>query len=167
MKVRTLANLIRFDDANPREMALFSQDTFEYAESSKGLDDPNYKTARSESQAAARAALSKVLDGEHLDALISPTTGPAWAFDVVGGDRSYGGSASGLPAVAGYPHLTVPMGLSIGGLPVGLSFIGRPWSEAQLLAFGYAFQKQNARYIPPPLRRVQKLRPSLQLRLPR
>ena len=149
VQVRTLADLIRFDSATSRETALFGQETFEYAQSTEGLDDSNYKVARAESQSAARAALDKVMDGQHLDALVSPTTGPAWSFDAVGGDRSYGGSASGLPAVAGYPHLTVPMGLAKGGLPVGLSFIGRPWSEAQLLAFGYAFQEQGARFIPP------------------
>jgi len=78
--------------------------------------------------------------GEHkLVALVAPTTGPAWSIDLVNGDRPVG-SASLLPAIAGYPHLTVPMG-EVSGLPVGLSFIGTAWSEQALLALGYSFEQ--------------------------
>ncbi len=148
VKARTMAELIAFNKATPRELVLFGQETFELAEGTKGLDDPAYKTARAESQGAARAALDKPLTDERLDALVSPTLGPAWPIDVIGGDRGYGGSAASLPAVSGYPHLTVPMGLSR-GLPVGLSFIGPPWSDGRLLGFGYAFQEQGVRFTPP------------------
>jgi amidase len=72
-------------------------------------------------------------------ALLAPTTGPAWTIDLVNGDRSVG-SASLLAAIAGYPHLTVPMG-EAAGLPVGLSFFGAAWSEQKLLSLGYAFEK--------------------------
>ena len=87
--------------------------------------------------------------GEHnVDALVAPTLGPAWTTDIVVGDHFVGGGASQLPAIAGYPHLTVPMGL-VGGLPVGLSFIGEAWSEAKLLGFAYAYeQRANARVAP-------------------
>jgi len=71
--------------------------------------------------------------------LIAPTTGPAWSIDVVNGDN-YLGSASQLAAVAGYPHLTVPMGF-VDGLPVGMSFIGGKWQDQQVLSFGYAFEQ--------------------------
>ncbi|HQR90076.1 MAG TPA: amidase family protein, partial [Caulobacter sp.] len=68
-----------------------------------------------------------------------PTTGPAWTIDPLNGDN-YGGSSTTLPAVAGYPHLTVPMG-DVTGLPVGLSFIGPAWSEKLLLNLGYAYEQ--------------------------
>jgi amidase len=91
--------------------------------------------------------LDRLLGEHRLDALIAPTTGPAWPTDVVNGDH-YLGSATTLPAVAGYPHLTVPMG-RVYGLPVGISFIGAAWSEARLLALGHAFeQRTRARTAP-------------------
>ncbi len=85
---------------------------------------------------------------EHkVDLLVAPTTGVAWRIDSFNGSRSPG-SFSAMPAVAGYPHLTVPMG-DLKGLPVGISFIGAPWSEDLLLAAGYAFeQRSKARVIP-------------------
>ena len=72
-------------------------------------------------------------------ALIAPTTGPAWTTDVINGDH-YAGAASTLPAVAGYPHLTVPMGF-VDGLPVGMSFIAGKWEDAKVLSLGYAFEQ--------------------------
>jgi amidase len=75
--------------------------------------------------------------------------GPAWTTDLINGDH-WLGSATTLPAVAGYPHLSVPMG-QVHGLPVGLSFIGPAWSEASLLALGYAFEQQAQHRTPPPL----------------
>ena len=74
-----------------------------------------------------------------LDALIGPSGGPAWLIDPINGD-SYSGGNTSLAAVAGYPHLTVPMGF-VQHLPVGLSFIGLPYSEAKLLGLGYAFEQ--------------------------
>jgi amidase len=76
-----------------------------------------------------------------LDAVVAPTTAPAWRTDVVDGDHDEGEAAT-VPAVAGYPHLTVPMG-QVRGLPVGLSFMGRAWSEADLLALGYAYEQRT------------------------
>jgi amidase len=74
-----------------------------------------------------------------LDALVAPTGRPAWVIDLVNGDHDTG-SAATLPAVAGMPHLSVPMG-EVDGLPVGLSFIGPAWSEQRLLGFGAAFEQ--------------------------
>jgi amidase len=147
VKTRTLADLIAFDKATPRETVLFGQEEFELAEKTKGLDDPDYKAARQQSRDAARAILDNALTDNKVEALVAPTTLPAWLIDMVGADRDYG-SQSTLPAVSGYPHLTVPMG-QVAGMPVGLSFIGPAWSEARLLGFGYAFQEQGARFIPP------------------
>jgi len=147
VKTRTLADVIAFNKANPRELALFGQETFEAADKTKGLDDEGYKTARERSMKAARAAIDDALAADKLDAIVLPTTGPAWRVDIVGGDHDSGGSTT-LPAVSGYPHLTVPMGL-VRGLPMGLSFWGPRWSEARLLGFGFAYQEKGGRFTPP------------------
>jgi amidase len=141
VKARTLADLIAFNTAHPRELALFGQESFEKAEATKGLDDPVYRQARAISlQKAGRDGIDAMLLADHLDALVAPTMPPAWMIDAVNGDQSSGSGAGDLAAVAGYPHLTVPMGLA-GGLPVGLSFIGPAWSEARLLGYGYAYEQ--------------------------
>ena len=140
--VRTLAELIKFDQAHMRqEMPLFGQETFEKAEKTKGLSDPAYKKARRISfMAAGPNGIDRLLKQYHVIALVGPTMPPAWKIDAVNGDQSAGGGAGSLAAVAGYPHLTVPMGL-VKGLPVGLSFIGPKWSEALLLNLGYAYEQ--------------------------
>jgi amidase len=149
VQARSLAELIAFNTA-PRETVLFGQDTFEQAQATDGPDDPAYKTALEISRSTARSALDTGLNAQHLDALVSPTTGPAWRIDTVDGDH-FPGSFSTLPAVAGYPHLTVPMG-QVSGMPVGLSFVGPAWSEARLLALGYAFQETGPGFTPPTFR---------------
>jgi amidase len=146
--VRSLADVIAFNAATPAETALFGQSLFESAEATQGTDDPAYRTALA--RTPARAA--RILDGwmrEHrVDALAAPTTGPAWVSDPVLGDHYVGGGASTLPAIAGYPHVSVPMGF-VAGLPVGLSLIGARWSETTLLSLAYAFEQQaNARRPP-------------------
>jgi amidase len=78
-------------------------------------------------------------------ALVGPTMPPAWKIDAVNGDQISGSGAGSLAAVAGYPHLTVPMGL-VKGLPVGLSFIGPKWSEARLLSLGYAYEQARGAF---------------------
>jgi amidase len=149
VKTRTLAEIIAFNRANAsREMPLFGQETFLVAEATKGLDDPDYLKALATSRDGARATLTQLLTDKKVAMLVAPTTGPAWFSDPVGATRGDGPSASGLPAVAGYPHLTVPMG-QVRGLPVGLSFIGPAWSEALLLNAGDAFEAARGR-LPPP-----------------
>lgn len=148
VQTRTLADLIAFNAAHrAEEMPHFGQELFERAEATAGHDEAAYAKLRSGVKVAAAAALDRFLRAQKLDALIAPTTGPAWPTDLGKGD-TIGGSATTLPAVAGYPHLTVPMGL-FDGLPVGLSFIGTAWSDASLLAFGYAYeQRSQARKAP-------------------
>jgi amidase len=148
--VRTLADLIAFDKAHERqEMGLFGQELFEQAEKTKGLEDPAYKKARMISfQAAGPNGIDKMLRDHHVIALIGPTAGPAWVIDAANGDLFTGGGAGSLPAVAGYPHLTVPMGL-VKGLPVGLSFIGPRWSEYLLLNLGYAYEQARGPFPTP------------------
>ena len=147
VKTRTLADIIAFNRDNGRELSLFGQDTFEAAEQTKGLSDPDYLAARAASQKLAADTIDTALTTNTLDALIMPTTGPAWRVDVVRKDHGMGGSSS-LPAIAGYPNLTVPMG-TIDGLPVGLSFIGTAWSEPQLLALGAAYEQATKKRRPP------------------
>jgi amidase len=121
----------------------------ERAESSPGLSDPHYQQARTENlKAAGRDGIDRLLKDYALDGLIVPTAAPAWNIDLVNGDPSFVALSSTLPAVAGYPHLTVPMG-QIQGLPVGLSFVGRAWSEGSILAMGYAFELRSAARRPP------------------
>jgi amidase len=139
---RSLADLIQFDkDHAQQEMSLFGQEIFEQAEKTKGLNDPAYKKARRVSfTAAGPNGIDRLLKQYNVVALVGPTAGPAWKIDAVNGDQFSGGGAGNLAAVAGYPHLTVPMGL-VKGLPVGLSFMGPKWSEARLLSLGYAYEQ--------------------------
>jgi amidase len=147
---RTLADLIEFNkDHAQQEMTLFGQEQFEQAEKTKGLDDPAYKKARKDSfEAAGPSGIDRLLKQYDVVALVGPTAGPAWKIDAVNGDQFSGGGAGSLAAVAGYPHLTVPMGL-VRGLPVGLSFMGPKWSEALLLNLGYAYEQARGRFPTP------------------
>jgi amidase len=150
VKTRTLADLIAFNQAHAdRELALFGQETFVKADGTKGLDDPAYKEARATSlRIAGRDGIDAMLTANHLDALVSPTMPPAWKIDAANGDQINGAGAGGLAAIAGYPHLTVPMG-NVMGLPVGLSIIGPAWSEARLLGYGYAYEQAAAAKVAP------------------
>jgi amidase len=88
------------------------------------------------------------LKDNKLDALIGPTVSPSWPIDAVNGDQYPGGGGGYLAAIAGYPHLTVPMG-QVKGLPVGLSFVGPKWSDAMILSLGYAYEQARGP-LPPP-----------------
>ena len=147
---RNLTGLIAFDRAHLKpEMSLFGQELFEQAEKMKGLSDPAYKKARSLSfQAAGPGGIDRLLKTYRVVTLVGPTMPPAWKIDVANGDQIAGGGAGGLAAVAGYPHLTVPMGL-VKGLPVGLSFIGPKWSESLLLSLGYAYEQARGPFPAP------------------
>ena len=148
--VRTLADLIAFDKAHAQqEMSLFGQDFFESSQKTKGLDDPAYRKARRVSfTAAGPNGIDRLLKQYRVVALVGPTMPPAWKIDAVNGDQISGGGAGSLAAVAGYPHLTVPMGL-VKGLPVGLSFIGPKWSEQLLLDLGYAYEQARGPFPKP------------------
>jgi amidase len=139
VKSRTLDDLIAFDKAEPRELALFGQEIFEAAAAKPPVTDPAYKEKRALARKLARESLDKMLADNRLDAVVSPSGGPPSRVDPVNGGPFFG-SPSRLPAVSGYPHLTVPAGYAT-GLPVGISFLGPEWSEARLLALGYAFEQ--------------------------
>ena len=149
VRTRTLADVIAFNREHAgSEMALFGQDTFEQAERTS-LDDA-YRTARATSlRLAGPEGIDRLLRVNNVVALVGPTRPAAWLIDAVHGDQSPGGgSAGGLAAVAGYPHLTVPMG-RVRGLPVGLSFIGAKWDDARILAFGYAYEQASRKRFAP------------------
>jgi amidase len=140
---RTLADLIAFNRAHAdTELALFGQDLFEQAEATHGLDEA-YRRARATSQRlAGPEGIDRLLRDNDVVALVGPTMPPAWPIDAVNGDQISGGGAGSLAAVAGYPHLTVPMG-QVRGLPVGLSFIGAKWDDARILALGFAYEQAS------------------------
>jgi len=137
--VRTLADVIAFNRAHAdAELRWFGQDTFEAAE--KLTDAAAYAKARANSlRLAGKDGIDHLLAQHHVALLIAPTAGPAWPIDLVSGDHGLQLGAGNLPAIAGYPHLTVPMG-AIEGLPVGLSFIGTAWDDAHVLAVGAAYE---------------------------
>jgi amidase len=139
VKTRTLDDLIAFDRAEPREMALFAQDIFEDAVRKPPITDAAYRAKRDQARKLARGALDKMLADNKLDAIVALGGGPSGIVDPVNGTRIFG-PASNLPAVSGYPHLVVPAGY-VAGLPVAISFIGPAWSEARLLALGFAFEQ--------------------------
>ena len=136
-----LAALIDFNNANAAEvMPHFGQEWFERAQATSGLTDPTYLNAVDQvASVAGTDGLLATLDDNDLDAIIGPTTGPAWITNYQTGDQG-GPSSAFLPAAAGYPHLTVPMGAA-DGRPVGISFIGRPWEDASILSLGHAYEQ--------------------------
>ena len=140
---RTLADLIAFNTAHAaRELGLFGQELFVHAEATHGLADPGYQAALALGHRLSREqGIDKMLADNHVAALVAPSGGPAWTVDLLTFDHDVGG-ASSLPAVAGYPHLTVPAA-QIDGMPVGLSFIGPAWSELTLLRLGYAYEQRR------------------------
>jgi amidase len=141
VRTRSLAQVIAFNAATPVEMALFGQDLFEQAQATRGTADLAYAAALARARPLAERVLQTLLDTHRVQALVAPTTGPAWVMDHVNGDHWTGASASQWPAMAGWPHTTVPMG-RVQGLPVGLSIIGPAWADARVLAFAHAFEQQ-------------------------
>jgi amidase len=146
---KTLTDIIAFNKANAAtELQYFGQDIFEDAEKEKGLDDPAYIAARATSLGIAKQALDRIFVQNKVDIIIAQTNGRAWLSTLGKGDTFGGPSISDLPAIAGYPHLTVPMGLD-GGLPVGLSFIGPKWHDHAVLKAGYAYETLSKARVAP------------------
>lgn len=141
VKSRTLDGLIAFNKAEPRETPLFGQEIFEAAAAKPAITDPGHVERRATARRLAREALDRMLAENKLDAIVSPSGGPPSIVDPVNGGPFFG-SPTRLPAVSGYPHLTVPAGYAT-GLPIGLSFLGAEWSDARLLAFGYAYEQAS------------------------
>jgi amidase len=147
--VKSLADVIAFNEAHrAEEMPFFGQELFVRAEAKGPLSDQAYRDALEKNRRLARAeGIDAVMDQHRLDALVAPTGGPAWTTDLVNGDHFSGGSSTPA-AVAGYPNIDLPAG-EVYGLPVGISFMGRAWSEPLLLRLAYAFE-QATRFRKPP-----------------
>ncbi len=154
-RVRNLDDVIRFNQENAaREMPYFGQELFLRAQALGPLTDFAYRKAHKQNLRLLReTGIDELMRRHNLDAIVGPTGGPAWTTDLVNGDH-FGGGCSSPPAVAGYPHITVPAG-DVHGLPVGLSFFGRAWSEAKLLGLAFAFE-QGTKH-----RRAPAFRPTL------
>lgn len=150
---QSLADLIAFNTReSARELPLFDQDLFDKSQARGPLTDAAYRKARARSlRLAGREGIDAALKSKRLDALIAPTIGPAWVNDYVNGDHYLGGTISQAPAVAGYPHVSVPMG-QVRGLPVGLSFVGPAWSDARLIGYADAFERATRARRPPDFR---------------
>ena len=154
--VKTLAEIIEFNERNKaKEMPYFAQELFLKAQAKGPLSEKVYLDALALNHKLARTeGIDAVMDQFQLDAIIAPTTGPAQLTDLLYGDRDTGGCTTPA-AIAGYPHITVPMGM-VDGLPVGISFFGRTWSEPKLLALAYAFEQMTkARKAPKFLKTVK------------
>ena len=139
--VKTLKDVIDFNEKNQeKEMPYFGQDNFLKAEEKGSLTTQEYVDALAKNHQLARVkGIDATMEKSNLDALVAPTGGPAWLTDHIAGDH-FGGGSSGAAAVAGYPNITVPAGF-VFGLPVGISFFGRAWSEPVLIRLAYAFEQ--------------------------
>ena len=149
--VRTLEDIIAFNTAHAdQELAYFGQELFELARTKGPLTSPAYLEALARGRRrAGPEGIDAAMKRHRLDALIAPTGGPAWPIDLVNGDgAAFPPTPSTVAAVAGYPHITVPMG-SDRGLPLGLSFFGGAWSEATLIRIAYAYEQATLHRRPP------------------
>jgi amidase len=147
--VKSLQEIIAFNEKyREQEMPFFGQDIFIKAEAKGPLTDSAYRKALEQNQRLTRKeGIDTVMQQHQLDAMIAPTGGPAWTTDLVNGDHFTGGFSSAA-AVAGYPHITVPAGY-VYGLPVGISFFGRAYSEPMLIKLAYAFEQATKHRRPP------------------
>jgi amidase len=147
--VRTLQEIVEFNERNKeKELPHFGQETFLKAQEKGSLTDKAYLDALEKCRRLARdEGIDAVMDQHQLDAIVAPSGGPAGLTDHVYGDRNAGGSSSPA-AVAGYPNVTVPAGHVV-GLPVGISFFSRAYSEPTLLKLAYAFEQATRLRKPP------------------
>ena len=151
--VKTLKDVIEFNDRNrTKEMPFFGQDLLVKSETKGPLTEKEYLDAVAKNHQLARTeGIDATMDKFHLDAIVGPTGGPAWITDLITGDH-FGGGSSNSAAVAGYPNINVIAG-SVFGLPVGISFFGRAWSEPTLIKLAYSFEqatkaRQRPRFLP-------------------
>ena len=143
VEAKTLADLIKINEKlKDKEMPYFGQELFIQAQAKGPLTDKKYIAALAKNhQLSRKEGIDAAMDKHNLDALIAPTGGPAWTTDLVNADHFTGGSSTPA-AVAGYPAITVPAG-QVFGLPVGLTFFGRAWSEGKLIKLAYAYEQET------------------------
>jgi amidase len=158
--MHSLKEIIDFNDLNQdKELFYFGQDIFVQSEKRGPLTDKAYLDALAKNHLLARQeGIDAVMNKHKLDALVAPTAGPAWPIDLVDGDHDTGGSSTPA-AVAGYPNINVPAGF-VFGLPVGISFFGRAWSEPTLIKIAYAFEQTTQSRKPPQFLPTVNLNPA-------
>ena len=153
--VRSLKDVIAFNNRRKdEELRYFGQEIMEMAEAKGPPTSAAYQKALATNRRQARTlGIDAVMAKHQLDALVAPTFGPPWLVDFVSGDAmpAGGSSPSSVAAVAGYPHITVPMGY-YRALPLGISFFGRAWSEPTLIKFAYAYEQATKHRRPPTFR---------------
>jgi amidase len=149
VRARTLKDLIDFNERNrDREMPYFGQEIFLMAEKKGPLSEKKHRDALAKNlRSSRRLGLDAVMTKHRLDAVVAPTGTPAWPTDLVNGDH-FSGASSTPAAVAGYPNINVPAGFAY-GLPVGMSIMGRAWSEPTLIRIAYAFEQATRHRKPP------------------
>ena len=147
--IRNMADVIEFNEKNKdRELQYFNQDMMIKSQAKGDLNTPAYKQALMKCRSMTREeGIDLVLKKYGVDALVAPTDGIPWLTDYLNADH-FSGGCSTPPAVAGYPHITVPAGY-INGLPVGVSFFGPAWSEGRLIKFAYSFEQATKLRRPP------------------
>jgi amidase len=156
--VKSLKEAIAFNEAHSdREMPYFGQEIFLGAEAKDPLTSPEYRKVLARcKRASGPEGIDAVMTRHRLDALVAPTSGPPSLTDLVNGDYGPNG-ASSIPAVAGYPHITVPAGF-VSGLPLGVSIFGRAWSEMTLIRIAYAYEQETKHRQPPRFLETVELR---------
>jgi amidase len=139
--VKSLAEVVQFNKQNiAKAMPFFKQETLELALTKGSLDSAEYKDALTKSHLGSQKVINKMLSENKLDAIAGTTNGLACCIDLANGDYDTGFSFSTPAAIAGYPHITVPMGI-LHDLPMGLSFFGAPYTEGELIKMGYAYEQ--------------------------
>jgi amidase len=158
--VHSLKEIIEFNEKNhDKELFYFGQDILVQSEKRGPLTDKAYLDALAKNHLLSRQeGIDAVMDKHKLDALVAPTAGPTWVIDLIDGDHDTGGSSTPA-AVAGYPNINVPAGF-VFGLPVGISFFGRAWSEPALIRIAYAFEQATQSRKPPQFLRTVDLEPA-------
>uniref|UniRef100_UPI000B20D4BC amidase family protein n=1 Tax=Hymenobacter sp. AT01-02 TaxID=1571877 RepID=UPI000B20D4BC len=147
--VKTLTDVIRFNTENKaKAMPFFQQEILEASDKLEGLESAKYQAALRKSHQGARTAIDTVLRENKLDGLVAITNAPARCIDLINGDSGGGPGFSSPAAMAGYPHITVPMG-QVHGLPVGLSFVGGAYQEGPLLTLAYAYEQASKKRTAP------------------
>ncbi len=151
-QVRTLEEVIAFNKKYPAEnMPYFGQEWLERAQAKGGLNEPEYLEALAKcKRLGATEGFDVIMEQEKLDVLVAPTTTPAWTIDLVNGDTIRGSSGKSA-ALAGYPLISVPSGFAM-GLPLGVTFMGRAWSEGKLITIAYAYEQATKARRPPQYR---------------
>jgi amidase len=150
-EVKSLKDVIRFNEEHAdKAMPYFKQEILESSEKKGGLDRQEYREALAKNLRVARGTIDRIMRQHRLDAISGPSYGPTWCTDVVNGDHFSGYGLSTPAAVAGYPHITVPLG-QVHGLPIGFSFFGRAYSEPELIRIAYAYEQASKSRVAPEL----------------